>query len=518
MTIFSFIASKEIGHLKLPPAIGTKNQGHTVVIGAGMAGLAAAISLAAKGIEVTLLESRPYSGGKMRTLDTDIGPVDSGPTVFTMKYVFERLFSAADKRIEDFLELEQASILARHAWNAEGTFDLFANREQSTASISDFFDSENAKGYEQFCKDAEGIFKSLKDNFIGAQQPGPFELGNRIGLTKVGEILNLRPFQTLWSALGNYFPDPRLRQLFGRYSTYVGSSPFQTPATLMLIAHVEQEGVWFVKGGMHKLAQSMEKLASKLGVNLHKDGIIKKIDIENGKIIGAQVSDGNTISADQIVYCGDISNLRNMLSTNQTRAPKPVLENKRSLSAITWSSKVKANGYPLHHHNVLFSDDYKREFDEIFANRHSPKKPTVYICAQDRHDCDQFDAKKQERVLCLINAPANGDHTILSEKDLQQCQENMTLTLQQCGLNLELQDPVITQPSNFNQLFPGSGGALYGRASHGWMASFARPGAKTKIPGLYLAGGSVHPGPGVPMATLSGMLAAEQICTDLGLT
>ncbi|MDJ0614970.1 MAG: phytoene desaturase family protein [Rhizobiaceae bacterium] len=488
----------------------------TIIVGAGMAGLSAAISLASKGENVLLLERQDYPGGKMRTLPSSLGGIDSGPTVFTMKYVFDELFQTAGQDFEQSVGLSKVSTLARHAWDDDGFFDLHASREQSSEEIGNFFGKACADGYQRFCRDSEEVFKALKNNFIGASRPSPFELGRRIGLLNVGTLWRLQPFTSLMTRLRTYFPDPRLQQLFGRYATYVGSSPFQAPATLMLIAHVEQEGVWLINGGMHQLAKTMLSLAEAQGASVRKNENVSKLLTDQRKVCGVVTGLGEMLTAKRVLFCGDISGITDEFLGISGALPKPVSPGNRSLSAITWSMEAKTSGFPLHQHNVLFSSNYKREFDTVFGLGRAPENPTVYVCAQDRGDGNEK-APKSERLMCLINSPANGDTVRLSESELEKCQQDMTNSLLKCGLEITTIQQNITQPADFAELFPGSGGALYGRASHGWMASFKRAGARTNIPGLYLAGGSVHPGAGVPMATLSGMIAAEQMIKDHAL-
>ncbi|MFD0917801.1 1-hydroxycarotenoid 3,4-desaturase CrtD [Pseudahrensia aquimaris] len=493
---------------------------HTIIVGAGMAGLAAAIALSAKGESVTVVESRTYPGGKMRQIQTPGGGVDSGPTVFTMKYVFDELFDMAGRTVEQELGLDRTNILARHAWDDSGTFDLFTDRKESEDAIARFFGKANADGYRRFCADAENIFATLKDTYIGAQRPGPFELGRRVGLTRLPTLLALRPFTSLWNALGDYFPDARLQQLFGRYATYVGSSPFQSPATLMLIAHVEQEGVWFVEGGMHALARKMAEVAEGCGARFHWESPVAHILETKGRASHVELQNGVRLEGDTILFCGDASALANGVLKSSRMSVVPVPRNKRALSALTWSITANTGGVDLHRHNVFFSDAYKAEFDAIFKNSTTPAQPTVYVCAQDRQADGTLATQNGERLLCLTNAPAFGDEKRLTQEEMNRCEDAMFSTLTKCGLQVDRASMkgTITQPADFEALFPGSGGSLYGRAAHGWLASFARSGAKTAIPGLYLAGGSVHPGPGVPMATRSGMLAAEQILKDRALT
>ena len=485
-----------------------------VVIGAGMGGLCSAITLSAAGFDVTVVESRAYPGGKMREVPVGGLGVDSGPTVFTMKWVFDELFERAGLSFDDRVSLTPAHILARHGWRDGTSLDLFAEVEESVAAIADFAGPENADGYRRFAQDSERVFETLKRSYIAAPRPSPIDLVRRIGPMNVGDMLALKPFDTLWKALGGYFSDHRLQQLFGRYATYCGSSPFQSPATLMLVAHVEQDGVWFVSGGMHALAQALGEAAQGLGATLRYGEGVAGIAVDDG-VSGVTLTSGERLDADAVIFNGDASALTRMLPS-AARAPKPVPAAKRSLSAQTWSMRARTAGFPLSRHTVFFSDDYRAEFDTIFDKRGLPEQPTVYICAQDRDDHGALadTGGEGERLLCLINAPADGDTRRFEESEVEEWLGKTCDHLGQCGLSLDPISAVPTGPADFEALFPGSGGALYGRASHGWMASFQRQGSRTKIPGLYLAGGSVHPGPGVPMAALSGRLAAESLVAD----
>jgi len=185
----------------------------------------------------------------------------------------------------------------------------------------------------------------------------------------------------------------------------------------------------------------------------------------------------------------------------------------RSLSAVTWATVARTEGFPLTRHNVFFSGDYAGEFRDLAAGV-TPKQPTVYVCAQDRGDDDAVQPGP-ERLLCLINAPPTGDTKPPTATEIEQCADRSFRLLAQCGLTLTQEATETTTPEGFHKLFPGTGGALYGPAVHGATATFKRPGARTRVPGLYLAGGSTHPGAGVPMAALSGRLAAASLLQDV---
>lgn len=498
-----------------------------IVIGAGMGGLAAAIGLAGHGYDVLVLEKEAAPGGKARHVMVGDAAIDGGPTVFTMKWVFDRLLEGSGQRLEDVVDIGMAKVLARHFWTDGTRLDLHADIDRSAEAIAAFSDDANAAGYRRFCADSRRMFETLKEPFMADQRPNMAQFLWRIGPLSIHRHLALRPFQTIWSALGGYFPDPRLRQLFARYSTYVGSSPFMTPATLMLVAHVEQDGVWMVDGGMHALAKGLVRLGEARGVGYRFGAGVSRIVTHEDRIVTGVVLDGGeAIEASAVVFNGDVSALANgALGTAALAAKcKPVTPAERSLSAMAWTGLMTVPEFPLVHHNVFFSPDYADEFGAIFERRATTAAPTAYICAQDRASdgtlSPEARARGTERVLMLINAPGDGDMTEYDDQEADKC---LTLTLDQlsrCGLQIDRAalEARVTTPASFNRLFPGSGGALYGRASHGWMASFRRPGARTALKGLYLAGGSVHPGPGVPMATLSGMLAADAFLSDRRLT
>ena len=491
-----------------------------IVVGAGVGGLAAAVDLARAGRAVTVVERAAEPGGKMRQVPVSGQGIDAGPTVFTMRWIFEDLFSSAGASLTDNLRLMPAGRLARHAWRNDGELDLYADIERSAAAIEAFSDASNAQGYLDFCRRSEDIYRTLRDTFIANQRPNPVSLLRRVGLSHLDAMWRTAPFRTLWSALDDHFSDPRLRQLFGRYSTYVGSSPLLTPATLMLVAHVEQDGVWLVDGGMRALARALQRLGESLGVVYRFDSEVSRIDVTAGRASGVTLAGGETLAASHVLFNGDVSALAGgLLGTSARRAVRGVTADKRSLSALTWCINGRARGFELDYHNVFFAGDYPREFKSIFQEQRVTEAPTVYLCAQDRtpgRDQPTASGETPERLLLLINAPANGDHVNLSVAETDDLRGRTLGLLAACGLTLDFDESacVMTRPEDFNALFPASGGALYGRASHGMFASFARPGARSRLPGLYLAGGSVHPGPGVPMAAMSGRLAARSILAD----
>jgi 1-hydroxycarotenoid 3,4-desaturase len=488
-----------------------------VIVGAGVGGLAAAIDLAVANWDVTVVERAAFAGGKMREVSVGDAKIDSGPTVLTMASVFEALFSDAGARFSDFVALEKLQILARHAWPDGSRLDLFADKERSANAIARFAGSREAEGFLAFATRAEKTYRTLENTYIRSDRPTPTSLALSAGLGGLADLWRISPFSTLWNALGDHFQDYRLRQLFARYATYCGSSPFESPATLMLVADVERQGVWTVQGGMQRLADSLVKLAQQVGVTFVFERHVKSVLTTTAGVSGVELADGERLSGDCVVINADPWAVSSgQFGRDIARAVPSSSASRRSLSALTVSLKANTHNFPLHRHNVFFSADYKREFDDIFGRSTFTEQPTVYVCAMDRHDIYDPEFKGPDRLLCLINAPPNGDDFKDGERKVRQNLDRLFASLERCGLVVDHNRApnTVTTPESFHQLFPATGGALYGQASHGWTASFNRPTARTAIPRLYLAGGATHPGPGVPMAALSGRLAARAAVED----
>ncbi len=482
-----------------------------IVIGAGVAGLAAAARLAQAGLHVTVLERHSAPGGRMRTLPSAAGPVDAGPTVLTMRAVFDDLFQTLGTRLEDHVTLIPQHCIARHFWPDGSTLDLFDDEAKNADAIHAFAGARAAKQFRQFAHRARRLFNGFDAPMMQAPAPSLPKLAMHVA-ARPWLIPDMAPTATLAQLLDRSFDDSRLAQLFGRYATYVGGSPYEVPALLSLIWQAEAAGVWAVKGGMHQLACALQSLANSKGVQFHYDADVSDVMVDAGRATGVRLTDGTIHTANTVVFNGDPRALATGLLGKPATSVAPQTKRiPRSLSAEVWAFAATPNGPDLAYHNVFFRDQAKPEFDAIAQGRLVPD-PTLYICAQDR--ATGAAPPSVERFEIIANAAALTD--MQSPEEFSRCQTRSFQTLAKFGLTFDPtpQKPALTTPQGFDTLFPATAGSLYGQSPHGTTAAFQRPTARTPIKGLYLAGGGTHPGAGVPMAALSARHAAEAILSD----
>lgn len=490
-----------------------------IVIGAGIAGLSAALRLASAGHAVTVVDSAAQPGGKMRTVPSHAGPVDAGPTVLTMRHVFDDLFSAAGTTLEKHVTLLPQKTLARHFWPNDNTLDLHADAQATAQAIASFAGPKAAAEYTRFAARCAHLYDAFDAPMMQAAEPSLAKLIAQVA-GNPALLRAMAPLKTMSQQLARDFSDPRLRQLFGRYATYVGGAPQRSPALLNLISHSEARGVWTVAGGMHRLARAIAALAERRGAVLRMNTHAHRIELQNGATAAIHLRDGTRLPCAAIVFAGDPRALcTGALGSGVSTAIADIAHAPRSHSAQVWSFAARPSGPrapDLLHHNVFFDATPEAEFSDLQQGR-IPRTPSIYICAEDRGDgTDPPQQGSLERFEIILNAPALTGLNDTTSEDFSACQTRTFQTLKTMGLSFDpLPDlPSLTTPKGFEALFPSSLGALYGQSPHGMTAALKRPKARTAIKGLYLAGGGCHPGAGIPMATLSGKHAAEAILQD----
>jgi phytoene desaturase len=329
-------------------------------------------------------------------------------------------------------------------------------------------------------------------------------------------LWRIDPFRTVHQAVSSFFNDPRLVQLFDRYATYNGSNPYRAPATLNVIPHVEFTlGGFYPKGGVAQLARVMAALAQRRGVTIHRNADVDSILIEGQRAAGIRLRDGRDVRADAVISNADaVHTLTRMLGEEGERYRRYAeLEPSSSGLVFLWGIRGEHSG--LAHHNIFFSSDYRREFEELFDRRVPPSDPTTYVAVTSKTDPDHA-PRGHENWFVLINMPSTEPGTPPPDRAAVRAQVLAKLARHGFDVRGKIVAERMIGPEEFERRFNANRGSIYGLSSNSRASAFLRPRNRVRgIRGLYLCGGSAHPGGGIPLVITSGRLAAEACLEDL---
>ncbi|MFT5166270.1 MAG: phytoene desaturase [Saprospiraceae bacterium] len=481
-----------------------------IIIGSGIAGIASALRLNKKGYSVTVFEANAYPGGKLHAFERNGYRFDAGPSLFTMPWLVDELFELFGLRAKDYFDYSAKKVLCNYFWE-DGV-------EFSAKSDSSLFIKEAAA---QFDTDAKVLSRYL------ANSRKKYELTAGIFLEKslhqwktylstdtlkaIGSLSKLSIHSTLDEVNKQYFSDPHLIQLFNRYATYNGSSPFKTPGIMSMIPHLEMhQGTFFPKGGMHSITKSLFQLAKDQGVEFIFNTPVKKIDHQDGKVIGISTAQ-KSYPADLVVSNMDIFSTYDKL-LRDTKKPQRILQQERSSSALIFYWGIRQTFPKLDLHNILFSADYEEEFRHIFEKKSLYNDPTIYINITSKDNPkDAPDGK--ENWFVMINTPGNfgqdWDQLIKTARVniIQKIQRILGVDIEALIETESFLDPIAIETRTSSHR-----GSLYGASSNSKFSAFLRhPNFSSNIKNLYFCGGSVHPGGGIPLCLLSAKIVNDLI-------
>lgn len=488
-----------------------------VIVGAGIGGLSAAIRLAARGLRVVMLEQNPIVGGKMYTHHADGFYWDTGPSLLTMRHVFEDLFASANHNLNDYVELLPIEPLTRYFYGDGTVFNATRDLSEMVRQI-EALDVRDVEGYIDFLAYAARIHRITSPSFIYEE---PISLRTFTTLS-IPDVMKIEPWRTLHQAIARRVRTPKLQQLLGRYATYVGGSPYQAPATLSVVAHVElAAGLWYPRGGIHMLADAMRRLAEELGVEIRTEARVQEIMVADDTVTGVRLGDGSVLNASTVVANVDVMTVYRKLLPQTSKVARRLRRLSRieqSCSGFVLLLGVEGEFEQLIHHNIFFCDDYRREFEDIFTRCIPPQDPTIYINISSKTDRAHA-PDGCENWFVLINAPpAGGAYDWATQGPAYRDLVLATLADHGVDVRSRIRSERIITPIDLEQMSGAFQGALYGFSSNSAMNVFRRPHNRSaEVAGLYFAGGTTHPGGGVPMVTLSGKVAAEMVMRDLRL-
>lgn len=477
-----------------------------IIIGAGLGGLSAACRLAKSGFSVTVLEKNENVGGKVNYVKTDGYKFDTGASLLTMRHILEDLFVFCEKRVEDYLTIVPLEPICRYFWSDGTQFDASQNIEKTGKEIEKI-EPQDVENFRRYLADSKQKYEVSERTFLAKSLN---DLPKLIRPEYLADLLKISTLKTLAKHNAGYFKSAKLQQLFNRFATYNGSSPYQTPATFALIPYVEFGlGAWYVRGGMYEIPRSLEKLARESGVKFINGAEVENIVVENKKAVGVKAN-GEIISADIIVSNADaIETYRRLLPITNKR----IESREPSCSGFVLLLGTRKKFNQLAHHNIFFSDDYKAEFDAIFKQKIPALNPTIYISATSRTDETQSPAG-HENLFVLVNAPSTSDQTNW-QTEAKPYRDLIIKKLESFGLE-DLENSIdfeqIITPEDFETKYRANKGSIYGISSNGIFSAFMRVPNKSKdIENLYFVGGATHPGGGIPLVLLSGKMTSEMI-------
>ena len=473
-----------------------------IVIGAGVGGLCAAIRLAVTGHDVAVLERNPVTGGKLATLTEAGYTFDLGPTLLTLPQYLDDVFRTAGTALADEVELRRLDPQFHDRWPNGTTLDI-PNDASATPAVVDAFSPGAGEAWTAFQRHTARIWEVSERTFLAGPMSSPVSLLGRVRSPL--DLTRIDGARTLAKLAAATFDDPRLRQLVGRYATYSGSSPYRAPATLACISHVEQQfGCWHVVGGLGRIRDALERVARDVGVDVRLGVDVGRITTTGTRVTGVDLADGGATPADVVVSNVDAAHLYTDLLPDPKQARR-LDKIDRSMSAFVICAAVRGRTDGLAHHNVFFSLHDEQEFRYLTAGQ-IPIDPTVYACVSSVSDPTMAPAGCESWVLLVNTPPSIGlDRKLMTAAVLNRLAER--------GVDLRerIEFTRTLVPADFDARYRAYGGAIYGTSSNGRQAAFQRPGNAGPVDGLYLVGGSTHPGGGLPMVATSARIVADLV-------
>lgn len=494
--------------------------GRVVVIGGGLGGLSAAIRLAKKNFSVQIFERSETVGGKCRVENFAGHSFDTGPSLLTLPAVYRDLFLKTGTPLENSLTLLPV----------EPAFDYYfpggkrltlpnASRAGVAEAIAETFGQKSASEWVALMDRAETMWDLSREPFVESELRGFLPLLRRPGFLR--SLRTIAPFTSLRAMAQRYLSTPELVTLIDRYATYTGSDPRKAPAVLLTIAYIEQVfGAWHIEGGIGQLSSALENRAQEVGVQIHLNAPVRSITSVKGRVTGVILENGERVESDYVISNVDAALTYEHLLDNPQQAKRERKKLKRatpSFSGFYLLLSLSGKNLDQKHHTVSFPADYDAEFDALFKTLQPVTDPTIYICSPQDTSMAPSDC---ESWFVLVNAPrhsSGSDGFDWAKPNVaEKYSEHLIDLLVKRGLldRNRITNIQFRSPADIERMFNAPGGAIYGRSSNGANAAFNRASNRSPITGLFLTGGSAHPGGGVPLVGISGEIVANAIASE----
>ncbi len=496
------------------------------VVGSGLAGLASACVLAARGHRVTVFEKNSWLGGKAAVHEEKGYRFDMGPTILTLPSVLRKIFEEAESSLDDYLEMVRLDPQWRCFYDDGSVLDLVEDVEQMALKLRDYSEyGASAQGYRDFIEWSKRLDKISDNYFFWKPVESVMDTLNVDRLfdpTVLGDLLSMRMGSSVAGSIRSFMPDKRVAQLLDHFVQYVGSSPYASPAILCGIAHMQtSEGIWYPMGGTRAVPEALIKLGTELGITFRTNVEVTGIHMDNGRASKLVMKNGDTETFDAIVSNSDAVRTYNEILEPVARRPEYAEKFEPACSGVVLYLGLDKRYEHLQHHNFVFSRDPEEEFHHIYKLGEPAPDPTAYVCAPALTE-PAVAPEGGEALYILVHTPylrEQHDWRELLPKYRKVILNKLENTAGLKDIESRIVHEYALTPQTIHERYRVLNGAIYGLASHGKFTGAFKPGNRSKTtPGLYLAGGAAHPGPGMPMVLMSGWIAADALDKDTAAT
>jgi len=484
-----------------------------LVIGGGLGGLSAAISLAQAGYDVSLYEKNDHIGGKLNRLDQDGFGFDLGPSILTMPQIFEKLFSASGKSMKDYVPIEKLDHQWRSFFPDGNIIDLYEDlkeMQQKNPSLNE----KDMREYQDLLRYSKRLYDMTDKTYFQHGADKTREIMKHTSLFTV--LKNFDLFSTVHGGIDKRISNEQFRDMLSYFIKYVGSSPYDAPAVLNMMIYMQHDqGVWYIPGGLHKLANGLVKLAEEVGVQFHLGRKIVRLEKKNAEITGAVLEDGTKLTANYYVSNMEVIPVyERLLEEDNHFVNKLKKKFEPASSGLVMHLGVKKSYPQLRHHNFFFAENMKQQMQSIFHRHELPDDPVIYLVNVNKTDPTQAPVG-HENIKVLPHIPYIRNQKPFTQQDYEQFAERVLIKLEKMGLH-DLRDSIVTKdvwtPEDIRRMYGSDRGAIYGTVSDRKKnKGFKHPKQSERYHNLYFVGGTVNPGGGMPMVTLSGQLVGKKI-------